>query len=126
MANDDADLRDLLKRVVQRAGFEVVTCPDAIEVRALLQDGRFDLAILDRLLPGMAGSREGLDRRVRSDLPCLLLLSTQTSPHASTTGTNVLVDAYVPKPFHINELVAQIERLLAGRTARMHAGGDAS
>ncbi len=97
---------------MQRAGLEAVTAPDSVRAAAMMHGECFELAILDRL-PETTVAAEVARCRARSSRPSLLLLTTRTS--ASPEGSHHAVDAYVPQPFHIIDLDAQIDRLLAGR-----------
>ena len=73
IVDDDREIRDLLARFLTKHGFRVDTAADGREMERILSAGRFDLLILDLMLPGEDGL--SLCRRLRADsgLPIILL-----------------------------------------------------
>src|SRR4030095_16744403 len=55
LADDDASNRELLQRRLEKIGYEVTAASDGIEALQMIQSGRFDLVLLDLLMPGLDG-----------------------------------------------------------------------
>lgn len=109
--DDDPDLVRLLRRELEKAGFDVWTAGSAEDALALIeQKGLPHLALVDILLPGQDGLT--LARRLQewSDLPIVML----TSVHEEETVVQAIegfAEDYIRKPFHVREVVARIERV---------------
>jgi DNA-binding response OmpR family regulator len=109
--DDDPDLVRLLRRELEKAGFDVWTAGSAEEALILVeQKGLPHLALVDILLPGQDGL--ALARRLQewSDLPIVML----TSVHEEETVVQAIegfAEDYIRKPFHVREVVARIERV---------------
>src|SRR5260370_34140614 len=88
VVDDDARLRDLLRRYLSENGFRVTVAADATEARANLASFAFDLIVLDVMMPGesgldLTGALRGSGRAPR--LPVLLLTAT-AEPHDSVNA----------------------------------------
>lgn len=124
MIEDEPRVADFVRRGLRTEGWVVETAPSAEEGLALLTVGRYDLVLLDVLLPGMSG--EELCRHLRSiriDVP-ILMLSALGSTDRRISGLRHGADDYLSKPFDFDELVARIEALHRRRTGRAPAGED--
>ena len=113
-ADDDEDILSLVALRLERAGFEVAAVADGEAAVAACRERRPDLAILDVMMPKLTGY-EVLER-LRSD-PSLaslkvILLSARVQESDMTRGLAAGADAYLPKPFRAQELVAKVEELL--------------
>lgn len=116
VVDDDARLRELLRRYLSENGFRITTAGDAAEARAALARFAFDLAVLDVMMPGESGldlTRE-LSREGR--LP-VLLLTAMAEPEDRVNGLEQGADDYLAKPFEPRELVLRIRNLLQRRAA---------
>ena len=73
VVDDDREIRDLVKRFLTKHGFRVTLAEDAISCMAAIEAGKFDLVVLDVMMPGEDGL--SVCRRVRatSDLPVIML-----------------------------------------------------
>jgi len=118
VVDDDARLRDLLRRYLSENGFRVTVAAAANEARANLASFAFDLIVLDVMMPGDSGldlTRELRDGQSRH-LPILLL----TAMDEAEDRVNVLeqgADDYLAKPFEPRELVLRIRNILERRGA---------
>jgi two-component system phosphate regulon response regulator OmpR len=115
LVDDDARLRALLTRYLDEHGFYVKAVADASAMdRALLRE-RFDLMVLDHMLPGEDGL--AICRRLRQSegdvqtLP-ILMLTARGHDEARIEGLEAGADDYLPKPFNPRELLARIEAIL--------------
>jgi DNA-binding response OmpR family regulator len=125
IAEDDADIADLIALYVRKAGWEphVVGSGDAALAHARTQP--VDVAVLDVMLPGMSGLE--VCRVLRADRATATLPIIMVTARAEETdrivGLDIGADDYVPKPFSPNELIARI-RALVRRTRRHDAADD--
>jgi DNA-binding response OmpR family regulator len=120
---DDAEIRALLRTLLERAGMQVVEAPDGeIGLRTFFET-RPELVLLDLSLPRMDGF-ETLDRiRQLSDVP-VLVLTARSSEGDKVLGLRSGADDYLTKPFGRQELVARAEALL--RRHRKDGAGAAT
>jgi two-component system Ni(II)/redox-responsive regulator NrsR len=113
LVEDEEDLASAIQAVLQRQGHVVDHCPGGLEAWALLRSelARYDLAILDWMLPDLSGL--DLCRRARSaglSLP-LLLLTARAETADRVEGLDAGADDYLSKPFAMEELLARIRAL---------------
>ncbi len=111
VVDDDARLRELLRRFLIRHGFLVTTAGDAAEADGKLGAISFDLAVLDVMMPGESGV--ALTRRLRrtSAMPILLLTAMGEAPDR-IAGLASGADDYLAKPFEPDELLLRIRAIL--------------
>jgi len=111
VVDDDARLRELLRRYLTEQGFRVTTAGDAGEARARLASLAFDLLVVDVMMPGEDGL--ALTRSLRADgrIP-ILLLTAMAEPEDRINGLEHGADDYVGKPFEPRELVLRIRNIL--------------
>ena len=120
VVDDDARLRDLLRRYLTDSGFRVTNAGDAREARAQLASFAFDLIVLDVMMPGESGL--DLTRALRSEalgsgpVP-VLLLTAMAEPEDRINGLEQGADDYLAKPFEPRELVLRIRNILQRRPA---------
>lgn len=108
---DDAEIRALLRTLLERAGMQVVEAPDGESGLRTFFETRPELVLLDLSLPRMDGF-ETLDRiRQLSDVP-VLVLTARSSEGDKVLGLRSGADDYLTKPFGRQELVARAEALL--------------
>jgi two-component system, OmpR family, phosphate regulon response regulator OmpR len=116
VVDDDARLRELLRRYLSDSGFRITTAADASEARANLASFAFDLVVLDVMMPGENGL--ALTRALRHEgrVP-VLLLTAMGEPEDRVNGLEQGADDYLSKPFEPRELVLRIRNLLQRRPA---------
>jgi len=118
VVDDDARLRNLLRRYLTDSGFRVTTAADAKEARAQLASFAFDLIVLDVMMPGENGL--DLTRALRADnqpagrVP-VLLLTAMADPEDRINGLERGADDFLAKPFEPRELVLRIRNILQRR-----------
>jgi two-component system response regulator ChvI len=122
LVDDDVALSGVLAAALDEEGFDVTTARDGREGLARFLAGRFDLAVLDVLMPELDGLE--LCRRLRqtSKVPVIFLTS-RADEVDRITGLETGADDYVAKPFSTRELVARIRAVLR-RTGTADAPGD--
>jgi two-component system phosphate regulon response regulator OmpR len=114
VVDDDARLRELLRRYLADNGFRVTTAEDAADARVKLAAFAFDLVVLDVMMPGEDGLV--LTRALRrEDRVPVLLLTAMAEPEDRVNGLEQGADDYLSKPFEPRELVLRIRNLLQRR-----------
>jgi two-component system, OmpR family, alkaline phosphatase synthesis response regulator PhoP len=120
LVEDEAALRDTLKLNLEIEGYEVITASRGSEVIPLFENQRFELVILDIMLPDMDGLQ--LCERIRLtniDTP-IIFLTAKDSPADKIQGLKKGADDYLTKPFNLEELLLRITILL--RRSQKQAG----
>ncbi len=120
VVEDDPDLRRILRLQLAANGCEVVEAENGLAGFAALQQQRPDCVILDLMMPVLDGF--GFLKRARSiidllDVPVLILTASQDERNR-VRGFQYQADAYMSKPYDLEELTAEVARLVAARTAR--------
>ncbi|MGE5095081.1 MAG: two-component system response regulator OmpR [Betaproteobacteria bacterium] len=118
VVDDDLRLRDLLKRYLSDQGFAVDTVPDGLAMDRQMQRVRYDLMVLDLMLPREDGL--AICRRLRAsgdELP-IIMLTAKGDDVDRIVGLEMGADDYLGKPFNPRELVARIHAVLRRQTSR--------
>ncbi len=116
VVDDDSRLRELLRKYLSDNGFIVTMAKDAAEARVKLQDGIFDLVVLDVMMPGETGFE--LTRAIKDDTfhPAhntpILLLTAMAETENRIEGLESGADDYLAKPFDPKELVLRVQKIL--------------
>lgn len=121
VVDDDARLRDLLKRYLHKEGHRVSLAADAAEARRITGAIAFDLVILDVMMPGEDGFSLARALSVRTDA-ALMILSARGLPDDRIEGLEAGADDVLPKPFEPKELSLRIRALLRRRREGAPAG----
>ena len=116
VVDDDARLRELLRRYLSESGFRITTAADAGEARANFASFAFDLVVLDVMMPGESGLALTRTLRHEGRVP-VLLLTAMGEPEDRVNGLEQGADDYLSKPFEPRELVLRIRNLLQRRPA---------
>lgn len=118
IAEDDADIRGLLKLYLEGEGLRVLEAADGADALALAREHTPDMAILDIMMPGMNGFELTRALRKYSDIP-ILILSAKSQDNDKILGLNLGADDYIAKPFNPVEIVARVKAQLrrASRTS---------
>ena len=111
MVDDDRRIRDLLSRFLLAEGYRVTTAETAAEARAKLEGLRFDLLILDVMMPGETGFDLARKLRTSSSVP-ILMLTARDEAESRIKGLEIGADDYVAKPFEPRELSLRIANIL--------------
>lgn len=113
LAEDDRSMRDFLTLALTKAGHEVTAAADGLEALGMLKDGgEYELLLSDIVMPGMDGIE--LSRMATNLCPALKVMFI-TGFAAVSMGENMPRTGeprILPKPFHLNELIGQIDTLL--------------
>jgi two-component system phosphate regulon response regulator OmpR len=112
VVDDDPRLRDLLRRYLGENGFTVITADGAPSMNRLWMRERFDLLVLDLMMPGEDGL--SIMRRLRGggDTTPIVMLTAKGEDVDRIVGLEMGADDYLPKPFNPRELLARINAVL--------------
>jgi two-component system, OmpR family, response regulator len=124
IVDDDSDIRVLLAAFLESHGFSVAKARDGAEMQLCLEERRFDLAILDLMLPGQDGLELCRQLRQRSAMP-VIMLTARTEETDRIIGLELGADDYVTKPFNPRELLARIRAVLRRSVGAMAMPGGA-
>jgi DNA-binding response OmpR family regulator len=119
LVEDDARLAALTAEYLRGHGVRVVVAPDGEKGLAEARRARFDVVLLDLMLPGRGGLEVCRALRERSDVP-ILMLTARGEEADRVMGLSLGADDYVTKPFSPRELLARIQAHV--RRARGQAG----
>lgn len=112
IAEDDDSMRHFLGRALLRAGHEVIAVGNGDDALTLVKESRFQLLLCDIVMPGLDGielaKRAG---QLDPDLKMLFITGfTAVAPHP-VDGDRPMAHV-LPKPFHLRELVEEVDRAL--------------
>ena len=111
IAEDDADIRDLLRLYLEGEGFQVLEAGDGASALRLAREQSPSMAILDIMMPEMNGFELTRALRKYSDIP-ILILSAKSQDNDKILGLNLGADDYIAKPFNPVEIVARVKAQL--------------
>src|SRR5919204_958660 len=118
VVDDEADIRGLVRELLERAGHEVIEAPDGREGLRTFHSEQPDLVVLDVSMPGLDGWQTLERIRELSSVP-VVMLTARAQEMDKVRGLRAGADDYVTKPFGRQELLARVERHLArGREER--------
>ncbi len=109
-ADDDPEIREVIRVILESEGFDLVEAYDGPSAVAAA-DEHIDLFILDVMMPGMSGITACTEIRKRSSAPILFLTARSTEAD-KTLGFSAGGDDYLSKPFSYHELLLRIRALL--------------
>lgn len=112
VVDDDAELRNMLRRYLSSHGFEVQAVPDAPQLDRLLQREPYDILVLDLMLPGEDGLSICRRLRVLGHTIPILMLTARGDPVDRIVGLEMGADDYLAKPFDPRELIARLHAML--------------
>ena len=126
VVEDDATLREGLRRVLEKAGYRVDTAIRGVDALKLIREQTFDLVVLDLMLPGLDGTYVLEQARREGFTAPVIILSARNSVEDKIRGLRTGADDYVTKPFDLGELMARIAvRLRATRQSELVRFGEA-
>lgn len=124
IADDDPSILELIHMYLSREGYSVHTARDGKEAFDMLGNGKWDLIILDVMMPHMDGWQLTQDiRRYYGDVP-ILLVTAKGESEDKIKGFRLGTDDYLAKPFVAEELVMRVKALL--RRYRIFSGESLS
>ena len=111
VVDDDDRIRELVKQYLKENNFLVTTAKDALDARKKLKIVKFDILILDIMMPGESGL--SLTREIKKNNPVpIILLTAKGETHDRIEGLELGADDYLGKPFEPKELLLRIKNIL--------------
>jgi len=111
VVDDDERIRNLLSQYLIKEGFIVSTASGAEQARKKIQLLKFDLIILDIMMPGDDGLTLTKEIRDNSDIP-IILLTAKSGTDSKIEGLEIGADDYLTKPFNPKELLLRVLSIL--------------
>lgn len=108
VADDEAEIREILRLYLEKEGYEVVEAADGSEAIRQIRNGNLDLAILDIMMPELNGYRVLQNAREENNLP-VIMLSAKDSDSDKILGLDLGADDYITKPFVPLEVAARVK-----------------
>ncbi len=119
LVDDEQSIQTLLSYPLRKDGYHVTSALDGGEALQRFEEGRFDLVILDLMLPRIDGVEVCRQLRSRSQVP-IIMLTAKGSETDKVAGLEVGADDYITKPFSMREFRSRVKAAL--RRSRM--GGE--
>ncbi|MDX6622324.1 MAG: hypothetical protein QOE75_256 [Solirubrobacterales bacterium] len=116
LVDDEQSIQTLLSYPLRKDGYHVTSALDGSEALQRFEDGRFDLVILDLMLPRLDGVEVCRQLRSRSQVP-IIMLTAKGSETDKVAGLEVGADDYITKPFSMREFRSRVKAAL--RRSRM-------
>lgn len=120
LVEDDDAISEVVQVNLASAGFEVRRERDGLAALRAVSDCRFDLVLLDLMLPGADGWDVCRHLRAQPEYVPLIIISARTTEAHRVLGLELGADDYLPKPFSVLELLARVRALLR-RAERLRA-----
>ena len=111
VVDDDDDIRSLVKKYLYDNNFLITTAEDAEDAKKKIELIKFDLIILDIMMPGKSGLEFISENKKKLQTP-IILLTAKGEPNERIEGLEMGADDYLPKPFEPKELILRIKNIL--------------
>ena len=118
LVDDEQSIQTLLSYPLRKEGYHVTSALDGSEALQRFDEGRFDLVVLDLMLPRRDGVEVCRELRSKSQVP-IIMLTAKGSESDKVAGLEVGADDYITKPFSPRELEARIQAVLRRRTPQL-------
>src|ERR1041385_5902590 len=121
IVDDQQEICDVVQEYLTGEGYRVSTAHDGTGMRRVMSQSQIDLVILDLMLPGEDGLT--LARLLRSESGIgIIILTGRGETVDRIIGLEVGADDYLPKPFHLRELLARVKAVLRRAQSRGEEG----
>src|SRR5580658_344184 len=120
IVDDQREICEMVDDYLSGEGYRVSTAHDGAEMRRALVQSRVDLVILDLMLPGEDGLSLARSLREESDVG-IIILTGRGETVDRIIGLEMGADDYLPKPFHLRELLARVKSVLRRVQSRTEA-----
>ena len=111
VVDDDDGIRSLVKKYLNENNFLVSTAKSAEDASKKIEIIKFDLIILDIMMPGKSGLDFIQENRKNLETP-IILLTAKGEPNERIEGLEIGADDYLPKPFEPKELILRLKNIL--------------
>jgi two-component system alkaline phosphatase synthesis response regulator PhoP len=115
IADDEPDIREFISYNLTKSGFKVFMANNGIEALEIALKVKPSLVILDIMMPEMNGfeASKKMRENIELDHTRIFFLSAMSENMARTSGYQIFVDGFLPKPISIKELLGRINQILA-------------
>ena len=111
VVDDDDGIRELVKKYLSKNNFLITTANSAEDAKEKISIIKFDLIVLDIMMPGKSGLEFTSENKDNINTP-IILLTAKGESNERVEGLEVGADDYLPKPFEPKELVLRIKNIL--------------
>jgi len=111
VVDDDDGIRSLVKKYLNENNYLVTTANSAEDASEKIDIIKFDLIILDIMMPGKSGLEFIRDNKKKLDTP-IILLTAKGEANERIEGLEIGADDYLPKPFEPKELILRIQNII--------------
>src|SRR5881394_1375969 len=111
LVDDEQAIQTLLAYPLRKEGYEVVSATTGQEALDRFRDGRFDLVVLDVMLPQLDGFDVCRELRARSAVP-IIMLTAKAEEFDKVLGLELGADDYITKPFSMREFRSRVKAVL--------------
>jgi len=111
VVDDDDRIRELVKEYLNKSGFIVSTGNSAEEAKIKLKYFKFDLIVLDVMMPGQNGFELTKEVKKKSNIP-IILLTAKSEVESRIEGLELGADDYLGKPFEPKELLLRVKNII--------------
>ena len=111
VVDDDDGIRDLVKQYLTQNNFVVTTANSAEDANEKIKIVKFDLIVLDIMMPGKSGLEFTIENKKILNTP-IILLTAKGEASDRVEGLEIGADDYLPKPFEPKELILRIKNIL--------------
>ena len=111
VVDDDDGIRDLVKQYLNQNNYIVTTAKNSEDAFEKVKIIKFDLIVLDIMMPGKTGLEFTSENKNKIDTP-IILLTAKGEPSDRVEGLEIGADDYLPKPFEPKELILRINNIL--------------
>ena len=125
LADDEQSIQTLLSFPLRKDGYEVTTASDGREALARFTEGRFDLVVLDVMMPRMDGLEVCRRIRARNNVP-IIMLTAKAEEIDKVLGLQLGADDYITKPFSLREFRSRVRAALRRAGMQTQAEPEAS
>ena len=123
IVDDHPDIREMVQTYLEEEGFKVSTANDGEAMRRVMAQAPIDLVLLDLILPGEDGLTLARKLRQESNVG-IIILTGRGETVDRIIGLEMGADDYLPKPFHLRELLARVKSVLRRASARDSGSKD--
>ena len=111
IADDEAQIREILRIYFEKEGFEVIEAEDGAAAILKVQSEKPDILLLDIMMPVLDGIEVCKQVRKMSDLP-IIMVTAKDDDDDRIAGLEIGADDYITKPFNSREVVARVKAVL--------------
>src|SRR4051812_22509824 len=120
IVEDEKDMADVLSDELTREHHQVDHAPSGTDAMNLLDLRKYELIILDWMVPGISGIDVCKQYRSRGGQAHVLMLTAKTTVDEKALALDIGADDYLCKPFHLKELMARVKALLRRPATMLH------